>query len=68
MSLLMWIERHLRRSRMGTTKFGLDAVGDPRLVHGIKHGRRLGPALTRRVEAFLDQAEAELERKKCRRR
>jgi hypothetical protein len=67
-SLLMRIERYLRRSRMRATKFGLEAVGDPCLILDIKHGRRMGSALRRRVEAFLDEAEAELERKKCRRR
>jgi hypothetical protein len=64
----MRIERYLRRSRTAGTRFGREAVGDPRLIHDIKHGRRLRPALRRQVEAFLDEAEAELERKKCRRR
>ena len=68
MTLLMRIERYLRRSRIPATRFGRDVVGDPRLIHDIKHGRQLRPALRRRVEAFLEEAEAELARKKCRRR
>lgn len=53
MSLLIEIDRYLRRTAMPVTKFGRLAVNDPRLVDDLRRGRRLGKAVSSRVEAFL---------------
>ncbi len=53
-SLLQQIERHLRRTGTPPTRFGRDAVRDPRLVHDMKRGRELGPQITARVRAYLE--------------
>lgn len=57
--LLDDIERHLRRKRMATTRFGRDAVGDPNLIDDLRDGRRLRPSTIARVRAYLE-ANAEL--------
>jgi hypothetical protein len=61
MLLLRRIEAYLKRSRTSATRFGREAVRDPKLVHDLRCGRRLGPRTARRIEAFLDTAEAALE-------
>jgi hypothetical protein len=66
--LIIRINRFLRRSRMRATNFGQDIAGDPCLVLDLQRGRQPGPALTRRIEAYLDAEEAKLGKKKCRRR
>lgn len=53
MSLLIKIDGFLRRTRMPPTLFGRLAVRDPRLVGDLKRGREPGPAMIRRVEAFI---------------
>ena len=68
MTVLIRINRYLLRSRTTPSAFGLAAAGDPKLVAELRAGRRPRPALRRRLEAYLDAAEARLERKKCRRR
>jgi hypothetical protein len=67
LTLLIRINRYLRRSRTTATAFGLDSAGDPGLVAALRGGRRVRPALKRRIEAYLDAAEA-LEAMKWRRR
>ncbi len=52
--LLKEIEAHLRRTGMAPTRFGREAVRDPRLVHDMKRGREPGRALCERVRAYLD--------------
>ncbi|CAN5198605.1 hypothetical protein BH09PSE3_BH09PSE3_01430 [soil metagenome] len=54
MHLLRKIEVHLRHTGMAPTRFGRDAVRDPRLVHDMRRGREPGPAMTKRVVAFID--------------
>ena len=53
MSLLVRIDRYCRRTGVPPSKFGRLSVHDPRLVHDLKMGRQLGPAITARIEAFL---------------
>lgn len=53
MSLLVEIDRYCRATGMPVTKFGRLAVRDPRLVHDIRRGRRLGPGLSARVRDFI---------------
>lgn len=56
MSLLVEIDRYCRRMGMPVTKFGRLAVRDPRLVHDLRRGRSPGPAMVRRVKAFIAAA------------
>ncbi len=54
MHLLYRIERHLRATGIPPTRFGREAVRDPRLVHDLRRGRAPGPRLVARVIAFLE--------------
>lgn len=58
MSIIIKIDRHLRRTAMSATRFGRLAVNDPRLVHDLRRGREPGPAIVARVEAFIRGARA----------
>lgn len=53
MSIIIEIDRYLRRTAMSATRFGRLAVNDPRLVHDLRRGREPGPAIVARVEAFI---------------
>jgi hypothetical protein len=53
-SVLIKIDRYLRRTGMPVTKFGRLAVNDPRLIHDLKHGRQPGAAIIARIEAFIE--------------
>jgi hypothetical protein len=57
MSILRRIERYLKASGTPPTRFGRDAVRDPRLVHDLRGGRQLGGAVTARVSDYLDRSE-----------
>ena len=65
MHLLRRIERFLRRSGSSPTRFGREAVRDPRFVVDLRNGRRPRAATLRRVVAYLDHAEAQLEDLSC---
>jgi hypothetical protein len=54
MHLLRTIEIHLRQTGIPPTRFGREAVRDPRLVHDMKRGREPGPAMTARVLAYIE--------------
>ncbi|WP_380786142.1 hypothetical protein [Sphingomonas sp. R86521] len=54
MSVLIKIDRYLRRTGMPVSKFGRLAVNDPRLVHDLKRGRQPGHGIVARIEAFID--------------
>ena len=60
------IERFLRRSRMAPTRFGREAVRDPRFVLDLRLGRHPRPRVAARVRAYLDEQEALLKRKRAR--
>lgn len=53
-NLLQKIERHLSDTGVMPTRFGRDAVGDPRLIADIKNGREPRPETTARILAFID--------------
>ncbi|MBW6529016.1 hypothetical protein KZ813_19430 [Sphingomonas sp. RHCKR7] len=53
MSLLMEIERYLRRTGIAATTFGRRAINDPRLVGDLRRGRVPGERTRRRIEAVL---------------
>lgn len=52
--LLRTIERHLSRTGGTPTRFGRDAIGDPRLVGDLRNGRELRPLTAARVRAFIE--------------
>ena len=54
MHLLREVEKFLRRSDIAPTRFGREAVGDPRFVFDLRRGRDPRPRTVARVKAFLD--------------
>lgn len=56
--LVRRIERHLRKTGQPPTRFGREAVGDPRIVGDLKNGREPGAAIVARIEAFIAAREA----------
>lgn len=56
MSLLIDIDRYLRRTGIAETTFGRRAVNDPRLVGDLRRGRMPGPRVRARVEALIGPA------------
>jgi hypothetical protein len=55
MHLLSMIERHLRNSGVAPTRFGRDAVNDPRFVLDLRNGREPRAATAERVSAYIDR-------------
>ena len=59
MHLLSTIERHLRRTGTPPTRFGREAIGDPRFVMDLRRGREPRPVTIARVVAYLaDQGDS----------
>ncbi len=54
MSTLRSIEIFLRRTGMAPTRFGREAVRDPRFVHDLRRGREPTDRMKRRVEHFMN--------------
>lgn len=59
MTLLSVVERELRHRAISPSRFGRDAVRDPRLVHDLRRGREPGPRITARVMAFIAGADGQ---------
>ena len=55
MSILVEIDRFLRRSGMSPTRFGLLAMRDRSLVHDLRRGRELRPETKERIAAFMKE-------------
>ena len=53
--LLRTIEKFLRDYQIAQTRFGRDAVRDPRLVFDLRMGRDPGDRVKRRVEHFMNE-------------
>lgn len=53
MSLLIAIDRYLRRTGIAETTFGRLAVNDPRLVGDLRRGRQPGARVRERVETLI---------------
>ena len=51
--LLPQVERYLRQSGMPPSRFGREAVNDPRFVHDLRLGREPRPKTAARVAAWL---------------
>jgi hypothetical protein len=52
--LLREVEKFIRRSDIAPTRFGREAVGDPRCVFDLRRGRDPRPRTIARVRAFLE--------------
>jgi hypothetical protein len=52
--LLRDVEKFLRNSRIAPTRFGRDAVGDPRFVFDLRKGREPRAQTVARVLAYLE--------------
>ena len=57
MHLRRRIELYLRRHKMTPTRFGREAINDPRLVADMRNGRELREKTEKRLHAWLDQQE-----------
>lgn len=57
MHLLREVERFLRQSELAPTRFGREAVGDPRFVFDLRNGRDPRPQTVARVRAYLEMAQ-----------
>lgn len=54
MGLLPRIDRYLRHTKTPPTRFGREAINDPRLVEDLRRGRELRPMTSARVVRFLE--------------
>ena len=54
--LLRDVEKYLRNSNTPATRFGREAVGDPRFVFDLRNGREPRPTTIQRVRAYLEIA------------
>ncbi len=52
--LLARIEAYLRKTGTPPTRFGRDAVRDPRLVHDLRRGRTASDRMAERVTAYIE--------------
>jgi hypothetical protein len=51
--LLPKVERYIRQSGMGPSRFGREAVNDRRFVHDLRRGREPRPKTAAKVVAWL---------------
>ncbi len=56
MHLRSKIEHYLKATGTPPTRFGRDAVRDPRLVHDVRLGREIGAKVAARVIAFIERS------------
>lgn len=54
MHLLRDVEKFLKVSNTPPTRFGREAMGDPRFVFDLRNGREPGVRTVKRVRAFLE--------------
>ncbi len=57
MHLRRRIQLFLNRAGMAPTRFGREAVGDPRLISDMRNGRELRETTVARIHAWLDAQE-----------
>lgn len=55
--LLLEVEKFLQRSDMPATRFGREAVKDPRFVFDLRRGREPRPTTVERVRTFLESCQ-----------
>ena len=51
------IDLYMRRTRTSPSRFGREAVGDPRFISDLRNGRELGEKMVARLSAWLDARE-----------
>ncbi len=59
MSLLFQIETCLRATRLPPSRFGREAVRDPRIVSDLRNGRQPGPRVEKRLRSYMAKLMAE---------
>lgn len=59
MSLLFQIENCLRLTQLPPSRFGREAVKDPRIVHDLRRGRQPGQRMQERLKAHMTRIMAE---------
>jgi hypothetical protein len=62
------ISLYLRASGTSATRFGLDSVGDPKLVFELRRGRTVRRPMKTKLLAYLKRVEQALGDAPCRRR
>jgi hypothetical protein len=55
MTLLDWIENHLKEQHISATRFGRQVVGDPRFVLDLRNGRIPRRKTVARLESYLTE-------------
>lgn len=55
MNLLREVEKFIRNREIPPTRFGRDALGDPRFVFDLRNGRDPRPRTVARVRAYLQE-------------
>jgi len=53
------IDLYMRRTRTSPSRFGRDAVGDPRFISDLRNGREIGDKMVARLSAWLDARETQ---------
>ncbi len=53
MCLLLQVEKCLRATALTPTRFGRDAIGDPRLVFDLRRGREPRQRTADRIRAYI---------------
>lgn len=56
MHLLREVEKFLRQTDIAPTRFGREALRDPRFVYDLRNGRDPRPSTVAKVLAFLEHA------------
>lgn len=56
MQLLGRVNHYLKATNTPPSRFGRDAVGDPRFVWDLRRGREPRPATIARVVAYLERS------------
>lgn len=59
MHLLREVEKFLRHNGIPATRFGREAMGDPRFVFDLRNGRDPRPQTVNRVLAYLQEVAAQ---------
>jgi hypothetical protein len=57
MNMLIDVDRFLRRTNTAPTRFGREAVNDPRFVFDIRRGRECGGKVRARVYNYMSAAD-----------
>lgn len=53
-NLLREVEQFLRAAGVAPTRFGRDAIGDPRFVFDLRNGREPRPRTIARIRTYLE--------------